>query len=149
MSPAGIAAAEREITGLGDAFKQIAQDLATRGTPIRYETKWWGKHAFILHALGWWVTFTWQWSGRGLDGSILTIDKYNGHPPWPGVMLSNAHRATTEQYSFGLVSPNEARWISRQNPARMLTTSDVVARVLSELIQRPNADPATAFDLGG
>lgn len=149
MSPAGIEAVEREIAGLGDAFKQIAEDLAARGTPIRYETKWWGKHTFILHALGWWVTFTWQWSGRGLDGSMLTVAKYNGHPPWPGVMLSNARSVTTEQYSFGLVSPNEARWISRQNSARTLTTADVLARVLTELIQRPNANPATVFDLGG
>jgi len=147
-SPAGIELAKQSFSEIGDSIVELNRGFAADGTPIQIELRREG-FAFLVKSCGWYVTIVWQMAqGNSLKGCLLTIVKWYGPPPWPGLIpLVKGREVTVTQYTFGLLSASNARWLSTWKPDRGYTSRDVAEQILKELIEGPNNDPVLLFDL--
>lgn len=121
------------------AFRALSEDFQHQGHDVPISIKRRGL-CFALGACGWWLIFTWaQRASNVIEDARLNVEKYGSHPPFPGVVaIEPAHRLGIEQFGFGLVALDEARWIERGNWERSFTSMDLATKILTDLLQRPN-----------
>ncbi len=145
-SPGGIKASDEAFYGISEAFGILEARLREQGNPIDIVRKNFGLN-IVIGACGWWASIIWERYTNTLKNSRLTINKWDGHPPFPDVMLiRKPNRVAVDQYTFGLVSTTEARWISLINNRRSLTSTEIAANILQDFMSNPLSPPAPWFE---
>jgi len=136
----GVRDAQNAFRTLAPAFSALEADLTNRGTPVPIRIVPGGPWAFLMVACGWFVTCTWQQNASNvIEDALLTFQKFDHAPPWPNIMsFEKAHQLTVDQYRWDLVKLDEARWVVNRNPDKSYTTEELAAKVLTELLDRPN-----------
>jgi len=145
-SPGAIKASDEAFYGILEAFGILEATFREQGSPIEIVRKHFGLST-VIGAYGWWASIIWERYMNTLQNSRLTIKKWDGHPPFPDVMLiRKPNCVTVDQYTFGLVSATEARWISLSNNRRNLTSMEIAENILQDFMSNPLSPPAPWFE---
>ena len=137
VSPAGIKASDEAFYGILSAAETIEASLRQQGSPIEITRKSFGL-LIVLGAFGWWASINWERYANTLENSRLTICKWDGHPPFPGVIpLRNPTCVTVDQYTFGLVNLDEAAWMRLGQQENYLSSEQILMGVLQDFMKNP------------
>ncbi len=135
----GVAASDNAFSDFREAFSTLDRQLTEAGHPVKMTLKQSGR-LILLGAVGWWVTIYWERAyANCLDESRLQITKWDGHPPYPGLILwENPNRVSSQEYTFGLAALNQPRWLLPRDPSVSFTTLDLAQKVLTGLLEKRN-----------
>jgi len=66
-----------------------------------------------------------------LDGSQLEVTLWNGHPPFPGIMLfENPKKLQTADFAFDLAPNEEPCWVAKDAEHRAYTTDELACYIV-------------------
>lgn len=140
-STAGIGASDEAFYEIFSAVASIEAILQDQGNTSEIVRKHIGLN-ILIGAFGWWASVIWERYQNTLDNSRLTIRKWDGHPPFPNVLLlRKPNCVAVKQYTFGLVDSGIAKWLDLNNVQHFVSSKEIVMDILQDFMSNP-LDPA-------